>query len=78
MIYNEYQGDILLMKDKKKFISAAQGQRVGLCRTCFPGGKGAMPRDYRNPVRALYIREPNVGFKRVGSLFERCGHVEID
>jgi len=29
-------------------------------------------------MRAIYVREPNVGFKRIGWLFEKCGHIQID
>jgi len=29
-------------------------------------------------MRAVYIRKPNAGFKRVGWYFEECSHVEID
>ena len=66
------------MKARKKTVFNVQGQRVGFCRQCHPDRKDDKPWYHHDPIRAVYIRKPNVGFKRIGWYFENCGHVEID
>ena len=67
-----------MRKKRKKRILGVQGQRVGFCRKCHPEPKDDKPWYHHSPMRAVYIRKPNAGFKRVGWYFEECSHVEID
>jgi len=65
-------------KKRFKFTLNSQGQRVGFCRQCHPTKEDDKPWYHLDPLRALYIRIPSKGFKRIGWFFENCSHVEID
>lgn len=66
------------MKGKKRVFFDVQGQRESFCIQCHPERKDDKPWYHHDPVRAIYLRSPKVGFKRVGWYFVKCGHVEID
>jgi len=66
-----------MSKDKRKSIEVVKGQRSGFCRQCHPESKDDKPWYHHDPIRAIYIRKPNEGFKRIGWYFERCGHIVI-
>jgi len=65
-------------KSSENVIKGRSGQHYRVCRQCHPDWEQSMwPKDL-SPLRALYIRVPHEGFKRIGWYFEKCSHMEID
>jgi hypothetical protein len=63
-----------LMALVEKYVGA-EGQRSGFCKQCH--GKDDKSWYHHDPMRALYVRFTGK-FERIGWVFEKCGHVEID
>ena len=64
-------------KKGEEKMGSGRGQRLGCCEKCHKRHP-SWGRWNTDRMRAIYIREPDVGFKRIGWLFEKCGHIEID
>ena len=74
ILYTKYdRGRKEKMAFIKRSFGGVSGLRTGCCRKCHGIDES---RNY-DDMRALYVRFAGK-FERIGSLFEKCGHVEID
>lgn len=66
------------MLNQSKQPVARTGQRSAVCPSCSHAGRPAQ--ECYGPVRALYVRDtaPPKPYRRVGWLFERCGHAVVE